>query len=83
LARAPGQDLGHVPRESRLELGFLQSGLEGCERIGLAAQEAQVRAGGEAEEMGGGDGCAQGHALGDVPESAAQAQMNGWSRPCQ
>ena len=83
LGEAPGQHLGHFPGETCLELGFLQSGLEGCERIGLAAQEAQVSAGGEAEEMGGGEGGTQGQALGDMLEPAAQAQVDGWSGPYQ
>jgi hypothetical protein len=83
LGEAPGQDLGHFPGESGLQLGFLQSGLEGRERIGLATQEAQVRAGGEAKEMGGGEGRAQGHALGGVLEAAAQAQAKAWSPPYQ
>jgi len=64
------------PGEACAQIGFLESGLEVREGVVQAAESAQVCAGGEAKQVGSGEGRAEGQPFGGLVESPAQAQVN-------
>jgi hypothetical protein len=77
LGEARRQDLGALEGQPCSQLGLFQSSLELDYRIGVTAEASQVSAGGEAKQMGGGEGGAEGEALGGLVEFVAQVEVNG------
>jgi len=80
LRETGGEDFDGLPGEARSQLRLLDAGLGLGERVPEAAEEAQVGAGGEPQQVRGGERGAQGEPLGLRVGIAAQAQVDGWRR---
>jgi hypothetical protein len=72
-------DVGGLPGEVRAELGLLETGAQGGERVLRVAEVSEVGAGGDAEEPGSGEDGAEGELLGLLFEGDTEPEVDGRS----